>query len=70
MDVQQVPPDRFERRLAEESAKLRVDMAHLEGRLLAKIGEVKADVLKWSFIFWIGQVVTMTAIMSALLNGQ
>lgn len=60
--------ERFERRLVEESAKLRVDMAGIEGRLLAKISEVKSDVLKWSFVFWMGQVITMTAIMSVLLR--
>lgn len=29
---------------------------------------VRADVIKWSFAFWLGQVVAMTAIMNALLR--
>ena len=48
--------DRFERRLIEETSGLRLQMAAMEGRLL-----------EWSFLFWIGQVAVMTAIMTALL---
>ena len=61
--------DRFERRLVEETGRLRVDMAGLEGRLVARIAEARHDVLKWSLVFWIGQVITLTTIMSVLLRG-
>lgn len=33
----------------------------------ASAAEAKADVLKRSFVFWIGQVVTISAILSAML---
>jgi hypothetical protein len=49
--------DRFERRLVEVAAGLRQQMSDMESRLL-----------KWSFLFWIGQVAVMTAIMSALIR--
>jgi hypothetical protein len=26
------------------------------------------DLIQWSFVFWIGQVIALTAIMSALLR--
>lgn len=55
--------DRFERRIVEETSKLRADMASMESRLQTRM----TDLLKWSFAFGIGQVVAMTAIMSALL---
>lgn len=58
--------ERFERRLIEETSKLRVEMAQMEARLTGKM----ADLLKWSFVFWIGQVVAITAIMSVLLRTQ
>jgi len=32
------------------------DIAKLEGRLDAKISDVKSEIIKWMFIFWIGQV--------------
>ena len=48
----------FDRKLAEEVAKLRLDMATL-----------KFDLLKWNFLFWIGQLAAMTAILSVMLRG-
>ena len=48
----------FEQRLSEELSKLRLDMSNL-----------KFDLLKWCFLFWIGQLAAMTAIMTALLQG-
>ncbi len=89
--------DRFERRLVEETAKLRVEVAGVEvrltdriaqsegtlrqeihgldvrmergmGALRADFGAVRSDVVKWAFAFWLGQVVAIGAIMSALLR--
>ena len=47
----------FEHRLAEEVSKLRLDMVSL-----------KFDLLKWSFLFWVGQLAALTAILSFLLR--
>lgn len=63
-DVMNAATDRFERRLVEVAAGLQQQMAQMESRLQAKM----SDLLKWSFVFWIGQVIAMTAIMSALLR--
>lgn len=89
--------ERYERRLVEETSKLRVELAGVEVRLTDRIaqsegtlrqelhaldvrmeremgatrsefGALRSDVIKWSFAFWIGQVVAMAAIMSALLR--
>ncbi len=43
-------------------------IAQSEGSLRQEMGVLRADVLKWSFVFWIGQVVAMTAVMRALLR--
>lgn len=48
----------FERRLAEETGKLRLDMANL-----------KFDLLKWNFLFWIGQVAVIISVLSWVLRG-
>ncbi|MBI3048860.1 MAG: hypothetical protein HYY76_11195 [Acidobacteria bacterium] len=48
----------FERRLGEETSKLRLEMASL-----------KFEILKWNFLFWIGQLAAMTAILSVMLRG-
>jgi len=88
-DDMNAPDERFERRLVEETSKLRVELAGVEVRLTDRIaqsegalrqelsglelrmertmGGLRTDVLRWSFLFWIGQVAVMTAILSALL---
>jgi hypothetical protein len=45
----------FERRLGEEMSKMRLEMASL-----------KFDLLKWTFLFWIGQLAALTAILSVM----
>lgn len=51
-DVLEASSDRFERRLTEETGKLRVAIASTETRLIA-----------WMFVFWLGQLgVTLTVV--------
>ncbi len=61
-DAHRIATESFERRLAEEISKLRaelrIDMANL-----------KFDLIKWNFLFWIGQLAAMTAILSLMLRG-
>jgi len=49
--------ERFERRLSEEVAKVRVDIA-----------DFRADVIRWCFVFWIGQVAAIAALFSFMLR--
>jgi hypothetical protein len=49
----------FERRLGEEMSKLRLEMVSL-----------KFDLLKWNFLFWVGQLAAITAILSVMLRGR
>jgi hypothetical protein len=58
VDAQKIATDSFERRLAEEMAKLRLDMA-----------DMKFELVKWNFLFWAGQIAAMTAILSLMLRG-
>lgn len=50
----------FERRLGQEFATMRLEMG-------VSLANLRADVLKWSFLFWIGQLAAMTGILSLLL---
>jgi hypothetical protein len=101
--------ERFERRLVEETSKLRVEMAQgfsglrqemsslegrlrqemgglrqemgglegrlrqemggLEGRLHKEIGGQRVESLRWSFLFWVGQVAAMAALLGFMLRG-
>ncbi len=54
-------------RIAQSEGALRHEINGLEVRMERALGGLRSDVLKWSFAFWIGQVVALTAIMRALL---
>ena len=56
-DAHRLAIESFERRLSEETSKLRLDMADL-----------KFDLLKWSFLFWIGQVAVIISVLSWMLR--
>ena len=93
--------DRFERRLSEESSKLRVDMAQgfagmrqemaeglaavrqemAEGfsalrlemaagtnALRLEMAQQRFDILKWVFLFWVGQFFTVASLIAVLIR--
>jgi hypothetical protein len=49
----------FERRLSEEVSKLRAEM-HVG------FADLKSELLKWSFLFWIGQLAAVAGLLSVL----
>jgi hypothetical protein len=82
-DVLAVAAERFEHRLVQEMAAMRVDMAKESAALrtdMAKefaavrtemardLGRVENNLLKWSFLFWIGQVAAIAAIGSFVIR--
>ena len=40
----------------------KADIANLRGELKADIASTKAEIIKWMFIFWIGQLASFVAI--------
>lgn len=54
-DVVVIVTERFERRLAEENGKLRVEMANGFGGLRAEMVERNAELLKWILIVGVTQ---------------
>lgn len=65
-DLMTVVTERFEHRLTEECAKLRSEMVHLRADLRVDIANARADFVKWSFLFWIGQAATVAGLLIAL----
>ncbi len=76
-DVLSVVTERFERRLTEEISGLRVEMANgfaslrqemTQGlaQLRQEIAATKVDLIKWSFVFWTGQVVVLGGLMAIM----
>ena len=52
----------FDRKLADEISKFRIEMVE-------RMSDLRFDLLKWNFLFWIGQLAAITAILSAMLRG-
>ena len=63
--------ERFERRLAEETGKLKVEIGknrvEIE-KIRVEVAASKADTLRWMFIFWIGQIGVLSGIIFAMLK--
>jgi hypothetical protein len=53
---------------ADQRASLRGDMADLRASLREDIASVRVDILKWSFLFWIGQVLAVGGMLGVLLR--
>ncbi|MBA7669722.1 hypothetical protein ES703_77855 [subsurface metagenome] len=67
--------ERFERRLAEETGKVRTELRNEIGKNRVEIEKIrvevaasKADTLRWMFIFWIGQIGVLSGIIFAMLK--
>jgi hypothetical protein len=54
--------DRFEWRLAEEISGLRT-------AIVREIHDGRVEIIKWSFLFWIGQVAVIAGLLAVLLRG-
>jgi hypothetical protein len=81
--------DRFERRLTDETAKVRVEMVQGFGALrqemaagfgqlhqamtagfagLRQAADMRFELLKWTFVFWVGQLFALAGCLSVLLR--
>lgn len=64
--------ERFEQRLSVEIAAVRVDVSREFGTLRVDVARelsaLRVELLKWSFLFWIGQVATMAGLLAFMLR--
>ncbi len=60
--------ERFARRLAEEIGKLRAEMYEEIGNLRAEMHSMKADLIKWMFVFWVSQTLVIIGVIFALMR--
>jgi len=67
--------ERYEKRLSEEIANIKIDMASLRAELKEDIAGIRtelsakyASLIKWMFIFWIGQIGAMLGILFAFFK--
>jgi hypothetical protein len=63
-----VASDRFERRLVQELCTMRTDISKTLNDQLTAIRQETAvarlEMLKWSFVFWIGQVAAVAGLLA------
>jgi len=60
--------ERFERRLVAEVSGLRVQIAQVEATLRGDMAAGRVEFIKWSFLFWTGQVLAITGILAVMLR--
>jgi hypothetical protein len=66
--------ERFERRLAQEVAgleiRLRQEIQDGFTALRRELSDLRAETLKWSFVFWIGQLAAIAGLLSFMLRAR
>lgn len=67
-DAIAIAEERFERRLAEEIAKVNERITEEISKLRVEMYKFKSDILKWMFLFWIGQIGVLSGIIFAMLK--
>ena len=58
--------EEFRAGLRADSGALHARMNALDNTLSAKISDVKSDLMKWSFVFWVGAVLAVAALAGVL----
>jgi len=71
-DVVTSAVERFDRRVTAEISSLRVDMtrelAALRQDFTKDLSAVRVELLKWSFVFWVGQVAAIAGLLAFMLR--
>jgi len=64
--------ERFDRRLEVELSALRLEVSReisaLRVDVARDISALRVELLKWSFLFWVGQVATMAGLLAFMLG--
>ena len=58
----------FREEMAQQGATIRGELAGHVGVLRQEIANTRVEIIKWCFLFWIGQVITLTGIMAVMLR--
>jgi hypothetical protein len=59
--------ERFECRLAQETSRLRVEFHNGLSLVRQEMAALRVELLKWSFLFWVGQVAAMAGLLAYML---
>ena len=64
-DVLETATERFKHHL---DLRLTVELSALRLEMQKGFSDLRVEVLRWSFLFWIGQLAAMAAMLSFMLN--
>jgi hypothetical protein len=71
-DVLTTAVDRFDHRLTTEVSALRIDFTReistMRQDFTRDLSTVRVELLKWSFLFWIGQVAAVAGLLAFMLR--
>ena len=65
-DVLTLAEHRFERAVAIETGKLRLEMRDGIAGMREEMARLRVEVLRWSFLFWLGQIAAITGLLAYL----
>jgi len=68
--VLSIAAERFERRLTHEVSALRIEMHEGFGAIRQEMSNQRAELLKWSFAFWIGQLAAICGLLAFMLRAR
>jgi hypothetical protein len=68
-DVHRMGEERLDRRIAEVCARFDARLVEEMSKMRLEMASLKLEVLKWSFLFWIGQVAVLVSVLSWMLRG-
>ena len=54
--------------IAAGDAALRVVLVEGLSKIRCEMGDLRADVLRWSFAFWVGQIIAMATLLAVMLR--
>ena len=59
---------RFDAKLEQRIAEVKIELRHEIGELRMRLDAIRADLIKWMFIFWAGTTLTVLGATLALLK--
>jgi hypothetical protein len=71
-EIVTIAAERFERRLTDEISALRIDVTRelsaVRQDFTRDLSNVRVELLKWSFLFWVGQVAATAGLLAYMLK--
>lgn len=67
-DALAISEERFERRLTEEIGKVNKEIGKVRVEMHEGMGRLRAEIIKWMFIFWMGQIAVPSGIIFAIVR--